>query len=124
MIRSVINIKDYWTIIIFININYDKFYIIENELLNINASYYTIDEIYDTISFKFNMAFAYTNPKLRTSIIGINKATDISELLDSIIHEIDHIQADICKYYTVPLNSEDAAYLIGYIVKLLYRSLY
>lgn len=124
MIRRVINIKDYWTIIIFININYDKFYLIEDELLNIDASYNTIDEIYNTISFKFNMAFAYTNPKLRTSIVGINKVTDISEMLDSIVHEIDHIQVDICEYYDVPLNSEDAAYLIGYIIKLLYKSLY
>ena len=124
MIRSVINIKDYWTIIIFININYDKFYIIEDELLNINASYNIIDEIYNTISFKCNMAFAYTNPKLRISIVGINKVTDIEEMLDSIIHEVDHVQADICEYYNVPLNSEDAAYLIGYIIKLLYRSLY
>ena len=124
MIKHIINIKDYWTIIIFLNINYNKYNIIEDELLNLNASYDVIDEIYDTISFRFNTAFTYSNPRLRTSIVGINKTTDIGEMLDSIVHEIDHIQAEICKYYNVPLNSEDAAYLIGYIIKLLYRSYY
>ena len=124
MIKRIINIKDYWTIIIFLNINYNKYNIIEDELLKLNASYDVIDEIYDTISFDYNKAFAYTNLKLRTSLIGINKTTDIEEMLDSIVHEVDHVQADICEYYNVPLNSEDAAYLIGYIIKLLYRSYY
>lgn len=124
MIKRIINIKDYWTIIIFLNIDYNKYNIIENELLNLNASYDVIDEIYDTISFDYNKAFAYTNSRLRTSLVGINKTTDIGEMLDSIVHEIDHIQAEICKYYDVPLNSEDAAYLIGYIIKLLYRRYY
>lgn len=124
MIKRIINIKDYWTIIIFLNIDYNKYNIIEDELLDLNASYNVIDEIYDTISFDYNKAFAYTNRKLRTSIIGINKTTDIGEMLDSIVHEIDHIQAEICEYYDVTLNSEDAAYLIGYIIKLLYRSYY
>lgn len=122
MIKRIINIKDYWTIIIFVNIDYNRYDIIEEELLNLNASYDIIDEIYDTISFDYNKAFKYTNPRLRTSLIGINKTTDIEEMLDSIVHEVDHVQADICEYYDVPLNSEDAAYLIGYIIKLLYKS--
>jgi len=36
--------------------------------------------------------------------------------MNTIVHEAKHVQSHICEYYNVPEDSEEAAYLIGYIV--------
>lgn len=37
------------------------------------------------------------------------------------MHEAKHVQSHICKYYDVPEDSENAAYLIGYLVQRMHR---
>lgn len=122
MIKSNINIDDYWNIIAFIDIDYNKYKEIAKELIHQDADIKTINKIYKTISNKYNSAFTYTNSISRTSVVGINKTTSRRELINSISHEADHIQYSICKYYNVPLGSEDAAYLLGHLVERLYIS--
>lgn len=120
MIRSVINVKGYWSIVLFINVDYDRFDIIEDALTDILAPISIIDEIYDKIGYKRNSGVTYTNFDFKTSVVCINKTSDREELMNTISHEADHVQAAICKYYNIPLDSEDAAYLIGYLVSKIY----
>ena len=123
MIKSVIDVAGHWSIVLFVNVDYDKFDIIEAELTNILAPISVIDKIYDKISYKYNSGVTFTNSYYKTSIVCINKATSKEELINTITHEADHVQDDICKYYDVPLDSEQAAYLIGYLVgKMYYNS--
>ena len=123
MIKSVIDVAGYWSIVLFVDIDYDKFDVIETELTNILAPISVIDEIYDKISYKYDSGVTFTNSDFRTSVVCINKTTSREELINTITHEADHIQDDICDYYNVPLDSEQAAYLIGYLVgKMYYNS--
>ena len=123
MIKSTIDVAGYWSIVLFVDIDYDNFDIIESALTDILAPISIIDEIYNKISYKLNSGVTYSNPDFRTSIICINKTSDREELINTISHEADHIQDDICDYYNVPLDSEQAAYLIGYLVgKMYYHS--
>ena len=123
MIKSVIDVAGYWSIVLFVDVDYDKFDVIETELTNILAPISVIDEIYDKISYKYNSGVTFTNSDYKTSIVCINKTTSKEELINTITHEADHVQDDICKYYDVPLDSEQAAYLIGYLVgKMYYNS--
>ena len=123
MIKSTIDVAGYWSIILFVDVDYDKYNIIESALTDILAPISVIDNIYDKISYKFNSGVTFSNPDFRTSIICINKATSKEELINTISHEVDHVQDAICKYYNVPLDSEDAAYLIGYLIgKIYYNS--
>ena len=127
MIKSVIDVAGYWSIILFVDVDYDKFDVIESALTNILAPISVIDEIYDKISYKLNSGVTFTNSKYRTSVVCINKTTTREELINTISHEADHIQDAICDYYGVPLDSEQAAYLIGYLVGKMYyasRSLF
>lgn len=57
------------------------------------------------------------------SIVCIGKATNTSQFVSTAIHEAKHVQSHICAYYEVEEDTEDAAYLIGYIVKQMYRML-
>jgi hypothetical protein len=123
MIKSVIDIAGYWSIVLFVDVDYDRFDIIESSLTNILAPISVIDEIYDKISYKYDSGVTFTNSDFRTSVVCINKTTSREELINTITHEADHIQDDICDYYNVPLDSEQAAYLIGYLVgKMYYNS--
>ena len=123
MIKSIIDIAGYWSIVLFVDVDYDRFNIIESTLTNILAPISVIDEIYDTISYKLDSGVTFTNSDYKTSVVCINKASTKEELINTISHEADHVQTDICKYYDVPLDSEQAAYLIGYLIgKMYYQS--
>ena len=127
MIKSVINIAGYWSIVLFVDVDYNKFDIIESALTDILAPISVIDEIYDKISYKLNFGVTFTNIKYKTSVVCINKTTTREELINTISHEADHVQDAICDYYDVTLDSEQAAYLIGYLVGKMYyasRSLF
>ena len=123
MIKSTINVAGYWSIVLFVNVDYYNFDVIESALTDILAPISVIDEIYDKISYELNSGVTFTNSDFKTSIVCINKASSKEELMNTISHEADHVQDDICKYYDVPLDSEQAAYLIGYLVgKMYYHS--
>ena len=123
MIKSTINVAGYWSIVLFVDIDYDNFEIVESALTDILAPISVIDEMYDKISYKYDSGVTFSNPDYRTSVVCINKATSREELINTISHEADHVQDTICKYYDVPLDSEQAAYLIGYLVgKMYYHS--
>ena len=123
MIKSVIDVDGYWSVVLFVDVDYDKYYIIESALTDILAPISVIDNIYNKISYKLNAGVTFSNPEFRTSVVCINKTTSREELINTVSHEADHVQSAICNYYNVQLDSEDAAYLIGYLVgKMYYRS--
>ena len=123
MIKSTINVAGYWSIVLFVDVDYGDFDIIESALTDILAPISIIDEIYDKISYKLNSGVTFTNSDYRTSVVCINKGSDREQIINTISHEADHVQAAICDYYNVPLDSEQAAYLIGYLVgKMYYHS--
>ena len=123
MIKSTIDVAGYWSIVLFVNVDYDNYNVVESSLTSILAPISVIDEIYDKISYEYNSGVTFSNPDYRTSVVCINKATSREELINTISHEADHVQDTICKYYDVPLDSEQAAYLIGYLVgKIYYQS--
>ena len=123
MIKSIIDVAGYWSIVLFVDIDYDNFDIIESTLTDILAPISIIDEIYDKISYKLNSGVTFTNSYFKTSIVCINEGSTREQIINTISHEADHVQAAICDYYSVPLDSEQAAYLIGYLVgKMYYQS--
>ena len=122
MIKSIIDVDGYWSVVLFVDVDYDRYDIIESALTDILAPISVIDNIYDKISYKFNSGVTFSNPEFKTSVVCINKTTSREELINTISHEADHIQDNICEYYDVPLDSEDAAYLIGYLVGKMYYS--
>ena len=123
MIKSTIDVAGYWSVVLFVDVDYDKYDIIESALTDILAPISVIDEIYDKISYEYNAGVTFTNSDFRSSVVCINKATSREELINTISHEADHVKSDICDYYNVQPDSEQAAYLIGYLVgKMYYQS--
>lgn len=72
---------------------------------------------YDVDLGEVNSGFTQTDFRKRKSVVVIGKSTSRGQFLNTIVHEAKHVQSHICRYYGVPENGEDAAYLIGYIVQ-------
>ena len=122
MRKITIKVDDKWSIVLFVNVDYDRYDIVESALTDILAPASVINAIYNEIGYCYDSGFTYSNPDYRSSVVGINKATSKEELLDTVIHEIDHVQSDICDYYGIDLNSETAAYLIGDLARSFYKA--
>jgi len=84
--------------------------------------YWDIIVVYDVYLGEINSGFTHTNFNKKLSIVAIGKADTKRQFLNTIVHEAKHVQSHICKYYDVPEDSEDAAYLIGYIVMKMYET--
>ena len=83
--------------------------------------YWDIIVAYDVYLGEDNSGFTHTDFNKRLSVVCIGKATSKKQFLNTIVHEAKHIQSHICRYYDVPEDGEDAAYLIGYIVMKMFN---
>lgn len=88
--------------------------------IDINGYWYVI-VLYGAYLGEYNTGFTYTDYKRKRSIVGISDATSNSQLLNTITHEVKHLQSHICNYYNIKEDSEEAAYLTGYIIQMMYK---
>lgn len=84
--------------------------------IDING-YWSVIIVYGVNLGHRNTGFTHTDFNKKRSIVGIARTTSRSEFWNTIVHELKHVQSNICKYYHVDEDSEDAAYLIGYLMK-------
>lgn len=82
--------------------------------------YWKIIVVYNVYLGEPNTGFTQTDFSKRQSIVGISNVTNKSQLINTIVHEAKHVQSHICRYYNIDEGSEQAAYLIGYIVQKMY----
>lgn len=64
-----------------------------------------------------NKGFTYSNSDLRMSVVCISHASSREQWWDTLVHEIHHIVNTIINYYGVGYESEEAAYLQGYVMR-------
>lgn len=70
-----------------------------------------------------NKGFTFNKGSLRMSVVCIGNATSIEQWWDTLSHEIDHLQDAVMEYYDVEPGTEDAAWLQGYIMRLIVRAM-
>jgi len=80
------------------------------------AGKWSVYVAYGVLFTEYNKGFTYTDTKRKRSVVIIGNADSYKQFLNTIVHEAKHVQTAICKYYDIDESSEDAAYLIGYIV--------
>ena len=83
--------------------------------------YWKIIVVYNVYLGQKNTGFTYTDSNKRKSIVGISETTSQEQFFNTLVHEIKHVQSHICKYYKIQENSEEAAYLIGFIMQKMHR---
>lgn len=122
MISQYIQLGDRgWNVLVYYNVKPEDFVEVVDSLEQLDCSKKDIKRALRVLRRK-NTGFTFSNDEYKMSIVCIGQATNIGEFVNTTIHEAKHVQSHICKYYNVKENSEDAAYLIGYIVQKMYKS--
>lgn len=115
MIKSSINIDDYWKVIVYYDIDYDFFYVIYKVLRKYRISNRTIEEIYYIMSNHYAKAVTISIEEYNVSIVLFNKHKLYYDYINSIIHEAEHIKQSMLYFYNVGDYGEPPAYTVGYI---------
>ena len=89
--------------------------------IDING-YWKIIVVYNVYLGEKNTGFTYTDLYKKKSIVGISETDSQEQFFNTLVHEAKHVQSHICKYYNVEEDSEEAAYLIGYIIQRMHRA--
>ena len=107
-----------WGIVVVLDYDVDYDY---RDLRAIMMSFGLLDEYRIEKSMRIlsepNTGMTISNNDLCMSVVFISDTTDTSEWWDTALHEIYHVSNAIIDYYGVPYESEDAAYLMGYLTK-------
>ena len=114
MIKRIININNYWKVIVYYDIDYNFFDYIEYDLLYYGTPVESIKRIYYNMRTNAK-AFTYSNAKYKTSIVGFNIHYNKYDYINSIVHEAEHVKQAMLDYYNIIDKGENAAYTIAYI---------
>ena len=109
-----LSIEGYWTVTVVYDVWPSDLQEVARLMRRVGASQKMIDEATDNLS-GWNAGYTLTAFGWQESIVFIGRATSLREFLNTVIHEVDHIQTHVAEYYGVRLGSEQAAYLQGYI---------
>lgn len=115
MIRQIINVDNYWKVIVYYNIDYDFWHIIDRDLRTISSPVKENDAIYRNMCSTAK-AFTVSNTTAHISITGFNYHTDDLDYINSIAHEAEHIKQAMLYAYNINDIGEPPAYTIGYLV--------
>ena len=111
-----------WNVLVYYNVSKEDFVEIADSLAQIGCSEKEMRKAFKVLRRK-NTGLTFSNTNYKMSIICISEATDISQFVNTAIHEAKHVQSHICEYYNIEEDTETAAYLIGHLVQRMYKML-
>ena len=109
-----------WNVLVYYGVNKEDFIEVEDALKQLGCSSRDVRKSLKVLT-RENTGFTFSNSNYKMSIICIGPSSDVSQFVNTAIHEAKHVQSHICSYYDIPEDSEDAAYLIGYLVQRMYK---
>jgi len=115
MIRRVLNIDNYWKVIVYFDIDYNFFNYIVSDLDKLNCSNRTINSVYNNMRKHTAKAVTISNLNLYKSVVLFNKHKSYYDYLNSIIHEAEHIKQSMLYAYDVDDSGEPPAYTVGHL---------
>lgn len=109
-----------WNVLVYYGVNKEDFIEVEDALKQLGCSSRDVRKSLKVLT-RENTGFTFSNSDYKMSIVCIGPSSDVSQFVNTAIHEAKHVQSHICSYYDIPEDSEDAAYLIGYLVQRMYK---
>lgn len=96
---------------------YIFYYVEANNKLELNEFIYTLgydlSEDINNVTELINCGYCYTNFRDKVSILIVGISSDINQMCNTIVHELNHLESHIEEYYSIDSNSEEACYLMG-----------
>lgn len=92
-------------------------------LYKMGCSEYHLDKACDLIhSGIANQGLTYTDRHRRHSLVVICHVTSVGQFINTLTHEIDHLNDHISQYYNIPYSSEENSYLMGDVMEMIYNN--
>lgn len=111
-----------WNVVIYYNISTkEEVKTFINYLKQHNCPARDVNRISKLIPRKKDIGVSYSVLDTNLSIIGIGHFSSCDEVLNTIIHEFDHVQNAICRKYGIDISGEEAAYIIGHLAGDVYK---
>lgn len=120
MIKRIIHTESYWKVIVYFNVDYDLFYIIEDELKGLDVPRKTIDKVYEEMYSNKAKGVTLSNMDKHISVVLFNEHSSDRDYLNTIVHEAEHVKQAMLKAYRVEDRGEPPAYTIGYLAMKMY----
>jgi len=111
--------RDWWVMCHFDVSTTDDLRDVYESLLSVGSPDYKAREVCMTLS-QVNKGYTLTDYAGKFSLMFVSRATDPSQMYDSIDHEKKHVVEHISNYYGVDPKSEEAAYLAGELGRLIF----
>ncbi len=120
MIKQQFDIEEYWKVIVYYDLDYDLFSIVESDLEAAGASLKMIDGVYNSMKDSAK-ALTFSNHRKHVSIVLFNSHKYIVDYINSLVHEAEHIKQAMLRVYNVEDFGEPPAYTVGYIAMKMYE---
>lgn len=120
MIEQIINVEDYWKVIVYYNVDYNFFDIIYKQLIHYNINEKTIKSVYNKMYKRYAKGVTISNYRHHVSIVLFNTHKTKEDYVNTIVHEAEHIKQAMLKVYDVEDYGEPPAYTIGFLVMKMY----
>ena len=120
MIKHYVDIDGKWAVILAYDIGRDDLDEVSAWLDALGANEREIARA-RRVAMATNSGFTFSDPTLRMSVVCVSQATSPDQWWDTMVHELKHVQSHVCQHYHVAEDSEDAAYLIGYLMRQIWR---
>ena len=115
MIKRIINIDGYWKVIVYYNVDYNLFSVIDFSLNRLGCNDREIEAIYYNMKYTDAKAVTISSINKLKSVVLFNKHNYYYDYVNSIIHEAEHIKQSMLDAYNVNDYGEPPAYTVGYI---------
>ena len=120
MIKQLINVDNYWKVIVYYNVDYNFFDIVIRDVANTGTPVKEMVSILNLLHNHKIKAVTINKPKIYTSYIIFGKHKTIPDYISSIVHEAEHVKEAMLNKYNVDNYGEPPAYTIGFLVKEMY----
>lgn len=119
MIIQKIHLKKYdWRVVILYEVTNEHLRLVLKILEEMEADYNSVMAATKNISANLlNTGFIYSNYDKKQSIIVVGKASSYGQLLNTISHEINHLETHIATVYNLDQTGEEVCELVGYITQ-------
>lgn len=116
MTRQVFCVESYWKVVVYYNVDYDLFDVIDRDLRDNGADEYATDMMYRRMRYGSAKAVTFSSLDRRVSIVLFNEHSSVEDYINSIVHEAEHMKQAMLDVYGVNDEGEPPAYTVGYLV--------
>ena len=121
MIRQEFNVRSYWKVVVWWNLDYHFFDIVLKDVRVMGIDEETVKDVYKTMKSRRAKAVTISNISKHISLILFNSHNNKIDYINSIVHESVHVKQAMLEAYHVEDEGEAPAYTMGYLVSRMWE---